>query len=732
MLVAVEVGDDRPAHFLSELQAGGIELAVEDAGQARQRLGAGGHAHIEIEPAALDVGVGLVRQHAVPGHLLQGGIGLLRIRAIEAHGVEVGLRLDDLAQHVAEQGVVLLLRRIVQGHGDEVVQRQLGVAHAVPQALPQHGAQQRIVDLRQLGARGIEGAGVQLDFRIAPVLVVRVDQVRAGRAVQILDRGPGALVGHRHVLDQGQLAAVDLERRHLHALFAQGRQLLARGGLGQGEVLDLAVAAAVVGGDRVHAGVVQPFPGPAREVAAGGLGQRVDEVVEGGVLPRILDQVVVHALAEHFLAQQVAQLLEGGAAFRVRDGVDIVEGVGRRRHRHLDRVGARGLVLDVGALLAGLVELLPRVLELGRFGGGQDAHEGREALVQPQAVPPLHGDQVAEPLVGHLVHDYFGHRLLLVGRHIGHAIARFGEGDGAGVFHGAVQEVGHDQLVVFFEGVGNAEVLFEEGHAGLGLAEPVGRDHLLGQRLAREQAHRVLAAIVFPDLVGAGVQREVVGAEAFRLFEGPAAVGAGFIDPGLAGGGDHVPVLRRGDGNRVAGLQVGLVEQREHLLGGHRLEVRIRIYPSIGRVDHAMQAFAIGAVQALVGDGDGVAPLGQVRRVDGDEPVVVARLDRLAVDADRLDGGLVQVEGDGGIRVLEVEGDGRGAGKGFLAGQGKVQHIVHVRDAGGTGKRIVLREEGGFGAGPGGLLAWGGVDGAADDEGGSDGDGHHAVCGKVH
>ena len=43
----------------------------------------------------------------------------------------------------------------------------------------------------------------------------------------------------------------------------------------------------------------------------------------------------------------------------------------------------------------------------------QHLHEGGERLVQPDAVPPPHGDQVAEPHVGDLVADDVGHPLEL-------------------------------------------------------------------------------------------------------------------------------------------------------------------------------------------------------------------------------------------------------------------------------------------------------------------------------
>ncbi len=71
-------------------------------------------------------------------------------------------------------------------------------------------------------------------------------------------------------------------------------------------------------------------------------------------------------------------------------------------------------------------------------------HPGGEAFVEPDVVPPLHGDKIAEPLVGHFVRDDDGDLLLGIDRgsfwideQRGFAI-----GDGAEVFHGAGFEVG--------------------------------------------------------------------------------------------------------------------------------------------------------------------------------------------------------------------------------------------------------------------------------------------------
>ena len=43
---------------------------------------------------------------------------------------------------------------------------------------------------------------------------------------------------------------------------------------------------------------------------------------------------------------------------------------------------------------------------------GQVLHEASEALVEPEVGPPLHGDEVAEPLVSRLMADDYSNVLL--------------------------------------------------------------------------------------------------------------------------------------------------------------------------------------------------------------------------------------------------------------------------------------------------------------------------------
>ena len=163
-----------------------------------------------------------------------------------------------------------------------------------------------------------------------------------------------------------------------------------------------------------------------------------------------------------------------------------------------------------------LANVGPRLGVLGGFALAQHRGEGGERLVEPQVVPPLHGDQVAEPHVRHLVQHRLG--APLVGRP-GDLAAEdvvLQERHGAGVFHRAGVELRHEQLVVLAERVRLAEVAVVEAESLLGLGEQPLGVHELGQRGAAEQAQRDLAVLVGVAVVPAGVrsgdQRDQVGA----------------------------------------------------------------------------------------------------------------------------------------------------------------------------------------------------------------------------
>ena len=160
------------------------------------------------------------------------------------------------------------------------------------------------------------------------------------------------------------------------------------------------------GAQRVDARGLQPLLGPALQLTARGLlqgGEQVGElrVPEGEVL-----EVLPQPGHEGVEAHPRHELLEHRGALGVGDHVEVdldgvqVDVVGR------DRVRARQLVGAVAGLLARVGEAGPRVGELGGLGLAPVAGPLGERLVEPEVVPPLHGHQVAEPHVRHLVGDH--------------------------------------------------------------------------------------------------------------------------------------------------------------------------------------------------------------------------------------------------------------------------------------------------------------------------------------
>ena len=123
-------------------------------------------------------------------------------------------------------------------------------------------------------------------------------------------------------------------------------------------------------------------------------------------------------------------------------------------------------------------------VELGGLHGGQVGHVLGEGLVEPEVVPPAHGDEVAEPHVGELVQHGDGAALDLGVGDLGAEDVALEDGHGAGVLHGAGVELGHEELVVLLERVRAVELLLEELEALPGELEDVVGVEVLRERLA--------------------------------------------------------------------------------------------------------------------------------------------------------------------------------------------------------------------------------------------------------
>jgi hypothetical protein len=145
--------------------------------------------------------------------------------------------------------------------------------------------------------------------------------------------------------------------------------------------------------------------------------------------------------------------------------------------------------VDLEPRLAIGVEALPQAPFRAERVDAEVLEERREGLIEPDPLPPLHRDQVAEPHVRELVRDDHCDVLeLALGR--GRGIdeqRRLAERDAAEVLHCAVGEVGDAEEVHLVPGVRDAEVVRVEA-----------------QRVCRH-LERELAEV---DFVGRGDDRE--------------------------------------------------------------------------------------------------------------------------------------------------------------------------------------------------------------------------------
>ena len=441
-------------------------------------------------------------------------------------------------------------------------------------------------------------------------------------------------------------------------------------------------------GEGVEARAAQPELGPPAHVALGGVVERADEVVEGGVPEPVAGQVGVHAGQEVVVAEPGHELAQAGVALGVGDRVEVGEGavhvghvLGPRRHR----VGGAALVGDVRRGLALRLVRHEGARETGPGLGHPVAHVVGEALVEPGVLPPAHRHEVAEPHVRHLVGD---HRRPLHALVVGDAAARqhlVAVGDAAGRLHRAPVVPGAEQLVVGVERVGLVEelrIVVEAVVGGalqlLGVALELGRQRLAGVPAEREAS---VAQGVLPGhrVPRARAHHEQGRADPRRGRERPPAA----LTRGHPPVGDHGPPRVGGHRERDRRLEVDLVEAREDPLCDVEGEVRRHVALAVGGVGHRVHPVAVGDVGDPGLDHDLGAP-GQAGQRDP-APVVLRLVDGCAVERQAQAGGVRELEE--GVRAGGVEADRRPAvvRVGVGAGEVEVDLVGDVGDEGGAG-----------------------------------------------
>ena len=377
----------------------------------------------------------------------------------------------------------------------EVGGRHLGVAGHVPRRAPAQRAGQRVVDGLDAGHHGLQRALVEPDLGVGQVALVEQQQVGLLGADQLLDLGELALDVDLERRTADQLAVDLVVEAEAEPVPAQRRVVGGRGLLDRERRVGAVGVELELRGERVDAGGLQPLLRPRLQLAAAGLLQRHQQVLELGVGELEVLEVAAQPLEEVLEADPRDQLLEHRGALGVGDAVEVhldrlqVVVVGG------DRVGAGQLVLAVGPVLAGVGEAGPGLGELGGVDRRVVAGPLGERLVEPEVVPPLHGHEVAEPHVRHLVEDHLGAELVERAVLAAAREVLVAEGDAPGVLHRAHVVLRHEQLVVLPERVGVAELLLEEREALLGDLDDLVGVEVLDQRLAAVEAERDLLGL---------------------------------------------------------------------------------------------------------------------------------------------------------------------------------------------------------------------------------------------
>ena len=139
--------------------------------------------------------------------------------------------------------------------------------------------------------------------------------------------------------------------------------------------------------------------------------QRRPQVRRPRVLVGMPSQIHVQAGTKHAGREEVLKHPQHRSALAVTDRVKQLADLGRVCHFLFDRVRVLQAVEAERAVSVHVHELRPHrpfgeqpVHRLGAYPRG-------ETLVEPQVVPPVHGHQVAEPHVRHLVCDHLGYSL---------------------------------------------------------------------------------------------------------------------------------------------------------------------------------------------------------------------------------------------------------------------------------------------------------------------------------
>ena len=388
------------------------------------------------------------------------------------------------------------------------------------------------------------------------------------------------------------------------------------------------------------------------DVLAGSLAEGIPQSDGLGVTVSIGLEVLGNSFEESLLAQVVGQHADSRASLEIANVVEDLVDVKSVPDGDVNGVTGTDAVESEGSLHTLVDKLRPHLPVRVHVVNSIPTGPGSETLVQPELIPPVHGDQVAEPLVSKFVRDNVGNVVLEARRSSGFIVedTSGSVSDETPVLHGSVCEFVNSEQVGLGERVLNLENVGEEVNDLGGVfnspfslvletASSVNADgQLLAVVLALSETLNVLEITESPGQeVGAHDGSALKGHDLPALLAGLGVLDRHVAEDDLVDGDLNVKV--------EGSLQVGLVKARESSTSIGRLELC---------AEHVVEL-------VVEGDGGSRVNLGLVLAAVETSHVVVDDAVKLNDYVGLLGDGDLLVELDGGALGLFIVADTAGS-----------------------------------------------------------------------
>ena len=285
----------------------------------------------------------------------------------------------NLSQRITQCRRIFLGRQRFQAHLDKFCRRILRVPNHIPEAEPDDGTSQRIVESVKIFFGKRPGLFVKTQFRISQIIIIYEDKIGSFLACCLRDlRFFAVNVGFETVCAHDFPVRLII-KADCNAVSAKNRLALPRHKFRRLRQRHIGNCAVFVRFDfrqnRIYAGLFKPQFRPLRQVAPGRSLQFGKQIGKAGVRICIFLQIIVNAVEELFSSDICDNLLENRSSFCICDSVEVYVCVVQIVNRSSNRVGCGKLVDALSPAFFARVECRPCSIPLSRFRSAQSRHK---------------------------------------------------------------------------------------------------------------------------------------------------------------------------------------------------------------------------------------------------------------------------------------------------------------------------------------------------------------------